>query len=99
MSVLDSLEPQVHGDRMPSLPERVELIRGSVGDRRCADVALAGVEAVVHLAAAVGVGQSMYEIERYVEVNTLATATFLERVVAAPQRPATRRRLVDVDLR
>ena len=72
----------------------------SVGDRTCADVALAGVEAVVHLAAAVGVGQSMYEIERYVHVNTLATASFLERVVAERPGPrATRRRLLDVDLR
>ena len=98
--VIDSLEPQVHGDRMPSLPEGVEFIRGSVGDRQCADAALKGVEAVVHLAAAVGVGQSMYEIERYVHGNTLATASFLERVVAERTGPrATRRRLLDVDLR
>jgi dTDP-L-rhamnose 4-epimerase len=90
--VIDSLEPQVHGDRIPSLPEGVELIRGSVADRQCADAALAGVEAVVHLAAAVGVGQSMYEIERYVHDNTLATASFLERVVA--ERPDLARLVV-----
>jgi dTDP-L-rhamnose 4-epimerase len=89
--VLDSLEPQVHGDARPDLPAGVELIVGDVGNAELADRALAGVEQVVHLAAAVGVGQSMYEIARYVNRNTLATATFLERVVDRSPRP---RRLV-----
>jgi dTDP-L-rhamnose 4-epimerase len=83
--VLDSLEPQVHGDTPPNLPASVELVVGDVGDRAAADHALRGVDRVVHLAAAVGVGQSMYEIARYTERNTMATARFLERVVA--QRP------------
>ena len=83
--VLDSLEPQVHGDTPPDLPAAVELIVGDVGDSAAADRALRGVDRVVHLAAAVGVGQSMYEIARYTERNTMATARFLERVVA--QRP------------
>jgi dTDP-L-rhamnose 4-epimerase len=83
--VLDSLEPQVHGDTSPELPDAVELIVGDVGDPEAADRALRGVDRVVHLAAAVGVGQSMYEIARYTERNTMATARFLERVVA--QRP------------
>jgi len=50
--------------------------------------ALEDVEAVVHLAAAVGVGQSMYEIERYVRVNTHATAAFLESLVTSSPRPS-----------
>ena len=55
---------------------------------------------MVHLAAVVGVGQSMYEIDRYVRMNTMATATFLERVVAAPRRAEQAgRRVLDVDLR
>jgi dTDP-L-rhamnose 4-epimerase len=83
--VLDSLEPQVHGDTPPELPASVELIVGDVGDAAAADRALRGVDRVVHLAAVVGVGQSMYEIARYTERNTMATARFLERVVA--QRP------------
>jgi dTDP-L-rhamnose 4-epimerase len=83
--VLDSLEEQVHHGAAPDLPEGVELIVGNVGDPEAADRALAGVDRVVHLAAAVGVGQSMYEIARYTELNTMATARFLERVVA--QRP------------
>ncbi len=85
--VLDSLEPQVHLGNEPRFPEGVSFIRGNVGDPAAADRALEGVEGVVHLAAAVGVGQSMYEIERYVQVNTFATATFLERLVAQSPRP------------
>src|SRR5262245_40623328 len=75
--VLDSLEPQVHLGHEPEFPEGVSFIHADVGDPVAADRALEGVDAVVHLAAAVGVGQSMYEIERYVRVNTFATATFL----------------------
>jgi dTDP-L-rhamnose 4-epimerase len=86
--VLDSLEPQVHEGAMPEIPEGVSFIHGDVGDRQKAESALSGVDAVVHLAAGVGVGQSMYEIERYVRMNTLATATFLECVVAMNPRPA-----------
>ena len=90
--VLDSLEEQVHGGATPDLPASVELIVGDVGDRDAADRALAGVDRVVHLAAAVGVGQSMYEIARYTERNTMQTAIFLERLVA--QRPLPARLVV-----
>jgi dTDP-L-rhamnose 4-epimerase len=90
--VLDSLEEQVHRGVQPQLPDGVELIVGEVGDPVDADRALAGVERVVHLAAAVGVGQSMYEISRYVERNTMQTAIFLERLVA--QRPLPARLVV-----
>jgi dTDP-L-rhamnose 4-epimerase len=90
--VLDALEEQVHRGATPDLPETVELIVGDVGDVAAADRALAGVDRVVHLAAAVGVGQSMYEIARYTERNTMQTATFLERLVA--QRPLPTRLVV-----
>jgi dTDP-L-rhamnose 4-epimerase len=89
--VLDSFEAQVHGDDAPSLPEEVSIIAGDVGSAEVVDRALDGVDRVVHLAAAVGIGQSMYEIDRYVRRNTMATATFLERLVA---RKPTPRRLV-----
>ena len=64
---LDSLDPQVHpeGERPDYLDSGVELLSGDVRDRDAVGKALDGVDAVVHLAAAVGVGQSMYEIERY----------------------------------
>jgi dTDP-L-rhamnose 4-epimerase len=86
--VLDSLQDQVHDGVAPDLPEGVELIVGDVGNPELADQALAGADRVVHLAAAVGVGQSMYEIARYTELNTMSTARFLERVVAQRPMPA-----------
>src|SRR4051794_10091842 len=86
--VLDALDPQVHEGQPPALPAEVEFIRGDVGDEGPVDEALEGADRIVHLAAVVGVGQSMYEIERYVRQNTLATATFLERVIARETPPA-----------
>jgi dTDP-L-rhamnose 4-epimerase len=90
--VLDSLEEQVHAGVAPDLPESVELIVADVGDRAAADRALRGTDSVVHLAAAVGVGQSMYEIARYTDRNTMQTACFLEQLVA--QNPLPRRLVV-----
>src|SRR5437763_13354463 len=69
---LDNLSPQVHGagGRRPEyLSEDVELIVGDVRDADVVARSLAGVDAVFHLAAAVGVGQSMYEITRYTSLN------------------------------
>ena len=98
--VIDSLEHQVHAGVRPALPRGVTFVEGSVGDRDLVERALAGIDSVVHLAAAVGVGQSMYQIERYVDVNTAATAGFLERLVNATRRPTRARgRLLDVHLR
>lgn len=65
---LDNLSPQVHGDdaQRPSyLDPEVELIRGDVRDGERVRNALEGIDAVVHFAAAVGVGQSMYQIAEY----------------------------------
>jgi dTDP-L-rhamnose 4-epimerase len=92
--VLDSLTEQVHGaDGSPgesSLPAElrgnVGLIVGDVRDAETLEKALAGVQSVVHLAAEVGVGQSMYAIERYVSVNDLGTAALLQRVSERPLR-------------
>lgn len=81
--VLDSLDPQVHtaGIRPPYLAEDAELVIGDVRDRDTVVSALAGVEAVYHLAAAVGVGQSMYEIDRYTSINVMGAATLLQALV------------------
>ena len=78
--VLDSLDPQVHGatDRPAYLHDDVELQVADVRDRAAVDRALDGIDAVVHLAAAVGVGQSMYAVEKYTSVNALGTAVLLE---------------------
>ena len=91
---LDSLDPQVHAarERPDYLDPAVELVAGDVRDRTAVGRALDGVEAVVHLAAAVGVGQSMYEIERYTSINAVGTAILLEEVVE--RRDSTQRLLV-----
>jgi dTDP-L-rhamnose 4-epimerase len=79
--VLDALVPQVHGEnpQWPAwLSDGVEKIRGDVRDPAVWVRALEGMEVVYHLAAEVGVGQSMYEIVRYMEANTMGTAQLLE---------------------
>lgn len=81
--VLDSLLPQVHGDRCRRpgyLDQDIELIRGDIRDAAAVDRALQGVDAVYHLAAAVGVGQSMYEIVNYTSINNGGTAVLLESI-------------------
>ncbi len=84
--VLDALEAQVHSDgACPSyLDPSVELLRGDIRDRDTVQRALRGVDAVFHLAALVGVGQSMYQIERYTSVNNLGTAILLESLADQP---------------
>jgi dTDP-L-rhamnose 4-epimerase len=85
--VLDNLSEQVHGpdSRRPEyLSPDVELIRGDVRDSRAVRAALDGVDAVYHFAAMVGVGQSMYEIEKYTSVNNLGTAVLLEALIEKP---------------
>lgn len=79
--VMDSFLPQVHDGAYAMPPDEVEVIEGDVCDRAAVDRALAGVDAVVHLAAEVGVGQSMYEIARYVGANDLGTAILLQSMI------------------
>ena len=80
--VLDVLEPQVHGGRRPDyLNPGAEYLDGDVRDRDVLRKALKGIEVVFHQAAMVGVGQSMYEIEKYVSANVLGTAMLLDVIV------------------
>jgi dTDP-L-rhamnose 4-epimerase len=84
---LDVLSPQVHGDdaRRPGhLDPEVELQIGDVRDAAAVRRAIDGVDAVIHLAACVGVGQSMYEIEKYTSVNGLGTAVLLQALLEHP---------------
>jgi dTDP-L-rhamnose 4-epimerase len=81
---LDCLTKQVHGPgfaRPSYLSDGVELIVGDVRDRDIVRRALIDVDAVFHLAAAVGVGQSMYELARYTATNNLGTAVLLEALI------------------
>jgi dTDP-L-rhamnose 4-epimerase len=83
--VLDSLEPQVHGGAGTAptwLPPAAELRVADVREHAAVRAALDDVDAVFHQAAVVGIGQSMYEIERYVSANTLGAAVLLEELVA-----------------
>jgi dTDP-L-rhamnose 4-epimerase len=82
--VLDNLDPQVHGKRArrpQALPKAVEFIRGDVTRAADVETAIAGVDAIYHLAAAVGVGQSMYQVRYYVNANSMGAATVLESVI------------------
>lgn len=87
--VLDNLSPQVHGHAAAPpdyLSANTEFIRGDVRDAKAVRAALEDVWGVFHLAAAVGVGQSMYEIEHYTSVNSMGTAVLLEALVERPVR-------------
>ncbi len=88
--ILDALIDQVHGPAARRLPSQisaaVEFVHGDIRDAAVVDEALLDTDGVFHLAAEVGVGQSMYEIARYVGVNDLGTAVLLERLVARPVR-------------
>jgi len=85
--VLDCLVQQVHAGRSsdPALRD-VELLLGDVRDPQQVRRALKGVDAVIHLAAEVGVGQSMYQIDRYVATNDHGTAVLLQALLDHPVR-------------
>lgn len=81
VTVLDNFDEQVHTSEPDYLNTEAEYVRGDVRSRSTIKPLLQETDAVIHLASAVGVGQSMYEIEEYVEVNSLGTATILDIVV------------------
>lgn len=85
--VLDRLSEQVHGEegRRPAyLNPEAELIVGNIQNPQTVRRALRGVEAVFHLAAAVGVGQSMYQVASYTSTNNFGTAVLLEALLERP---------------
>jgi len=84
--VLDALIDQVHGGTPPAFPPEIEFVEGDVRDAAAVRRAVDGVSSVVHLAAEVGVGQSMYEIDRYVGANELGTAVLLQALIDRPIR-------------
>lgn len=85
VTVMDNLSPQIHGD-MPehtsplyqSIKDRVSFIKGTVTNRADWQKALEGQDVVVHYAAETGTGQSMYQIQKYVDVNCNGTAILLD---------------------
>jgi dTDP-L-rhamnose 4-epimerase len=85
--VLDLLVPQVHGNGTPHYTNpKAEFIHGDVCDPQIVQRALDGIDAVFHEAAEVGVGQSMYEIDRYVRANDLGTGVLLQQLLPVKDR-------------
>lgn len=87
VTVMDNLSPQIHGENSPLLAtirDQVRFLHGDVRNREDWIVALEGQDSVVHLAAETGTGQSMYEIERYVDVNIRGTALLLDLLANHP---------------
>ena len=81
VKIYDNLQPQVHGkDKKPPdyLNKDAEFINADILDRETFYKAVKDVDILFHQAALVGVGQSMYEIARYTEGNTLGTAVMLD---------------------
>jgi dTDP-L-rhamnose 4-epimerase len=84
VTILDNFNPQIHGTvtELPSdLKDKVELISGDVTDRSCLFQSLNDKDAVIHLAAETGTGQSMYNIAHYTNVNILGTAHLCDFIV------------------
>lgn len=84
--VLDDLIEQVHRPELPRNPilNEIELVVGDIRDSETVTRALHRVDKVVHLAAEVGVGQSMYAIDRYVSVNDTGTAVLFQALIERP---------------
>lgn len=85
VTVLDNLSPQIHGENPEtssplylSVKDKVNFIKGSVCERVKLEQAIENQDAIVHLAAETGTGQSMYEIQKYTDVNIGATALMLD---------------------
>src|SRR2546423_14614598 len=85
--VLDLLVSQVHGNGSPQyVNPKAEFIHGDVCDAATVQRCLDGIDAVFHEAAEVGVGQSMYEIDRYVRANDMGTAVLLQALILFKNR-------------
>jgi dTDP-L-rhamnose 4-epimerase len=88
VTVFDNLSKQVHSSGFPSYLSRdVEFVEGDVRDLRALSKVVAGADAIYHLAAAVGVGQSMYEIAEYVSSNIQGTANLLQAILDTRSQP------------
>ncbi len=84
--ILDNLDIQVHTNGRPAyLPNDVELRIADVRDKQAVSDALEGIDVVVHCAAAVGVGQSMYRVQHYIDTNPGGTAVLLEALIERKQ--------------
>ncbi|WP_226064005.1 NAD-dependent epimerase/dehydratase family protein [Kaistella polysaccharea] len=88
VTVLDNLSPQIHGENPTensplflSIKDHVKLIYGTVTNIEDWKKALEGQDAIIHYAAETGTGQSMYEVQKYVDVNITGTSLMLDLLV------------------
>src|SRR5262245_30970981 len=89
VALYDSLDPQVHPHGPPEyLPAGARLVVADVRDRARLGQEIAGADAVLHLAAAVGVSQSLYRVHDFVETNVAGTGLLLELLSERRPRPA-----------
>jgi dTDP-L-rhamnose 4-epimerase len=80
--IFDNLSPQVHCGGLPDyIPAAAEFVQGQLADFDSLCRVVDGVDAILHLAAAVGVGQSMYEIASYTAANVQGTANLLQAIL------------------
>lgn len=88
VTIFDSLSKQVHGNGFPNYMSReTEFVEGDVRDLGRLVTAVRGMDVIYNLAAAVGVGQSMYEIANYTECNVQGTANLLQAILDAKAEP------------
>lgn len=84
--ILDNLSPQVHGAKA-TLPEclegKAEFIRGDIRNNNEVGEAVSGIDVVIHLAAETGVGQSMYQATRYIDVNVKGSAVLIDAIIGS----------------
>ena len=95
VTVLDNLSPQIHTSNSPlynSIKDKVRFIKGTVLSYDDWKNALEEIDVVVHLAAETGTGQSMYEIEKYTDVNIKGTSIFLD--ILAKEKHSVKKMIV-----
>jgi len=84
--ILDNLDPQVHPQGAPTyLNSQAEFLQADIRNKQAVSSALEGIDVVIHAAAAVGVGQSMYRVQHYVDTNAGGTAVLLECLIERKQ--------------
>lgn len=93
ITVLDNLSPQIHGDNPSdtsplyiSIKDKVKFISGTVTSKKDWEAAIIDQDIIVHYAAETGTGQSMYEIQKYVDVNVNGTAIMLDLLANQPHQ-------------
>jgi dTDP-L-rhamnose 4-epimerase len=79
--IFDNLEPQVHTQAPTYLNEDAEFIQGDVRDIHVLEAVIKDMDIIFHEAAMVGIGQSMYQVKRYVDANTAGTANLLDVLI------------------